>query len=65
VLAKSLGSSNPINVARSVIEGLRMLKRPEDIARLRGKSTAEVAPAGMLRAYNERNRTTRDIVEVQ
>jgi small subunit ribosomal protein S5 len=65
VLAKSLGSSNPINVARSVIEGLKMLKRPEDIARLRGKSAAEVTPAGLLRAYTERNRVQREIVEVQ
>src|SRR5262250_377083 len=65
VLAKSLGSSNAINVARSVIEGLKMLKRPEDIARLRGKSAAEVTPAGLLRAYTERNRVQREIVEVQ
>ena len=65
VLAKSLGSSNPINVARSVINGLQSLKRPEDIARLRGKSAEEVTPGGMLRAYNERNRPTRPVVEVQ
>jgi small subunit ribosomal protein S5 len=64
VLAKSLGSSNPINVARSVINGLQSLKRPEEVARLRGKSAGEVTPAGMLRAYNERNRVPRDIVEV-
>ena len=57
VLAKSLGSANPINVARSVINGLQSLKRPEEIARLRGKSAEEVTPAGMLRAYTERNRT--------
>ena len=64
VLAKSLGSSNPINVARSVIAGLQMLKRPEEVAKLRGKSAGEVTPAGMLRAYNERNRAPREIVEV-
>lgn len=64
VLAKSLGSSNPINVARSVIAGLQMLKRPEEVAQLRGKSAAEVAPAGMLRAYTERNRAPGEIVEV-
>ncbi|MGH8999935.1 MAG: 30S ribosomal protein S5 [Acidimicrobiia bacterium] len=64
VLAKSLGSANPINVARSVIAGLESLKRPEDVARLRGKSAAEVTPAGMLRAYNERNRAARAPAEV-
>jgi small subunit ribosomal protein S5 len=64
VLAKSLGSSNPINVARSVIAGLQGLKRPEDIARIRGKSPEEVTPVGMLRAYNERNRPQRAVVEV-
>lgn len=64
VLAKSLGSSNPINVARSVIAGLQMLKRPEEVAQLRGKSAAEVTPAGLLRAYNERNRAPLEIVEV-
>ena len=64
VLAKSLGSSNPINVARSVINGLQSLKRPEEVAKLRGKSAGEVTPAGMLRAYNERNRAPREIMEV-
>ncbi len=64
VLAKSLGSSNPINVARAVIAGLSGLKRPEDVAKLRGKSPEEVAPAGMLRAYTERNRAPRPTVEV-
>jgi small subunit ribosomal protein S5 len=64
VLAKSLKSSNPINVARSVIAGLQMLKRPDEVAELRGKSAAEVTPAGMLRAYTERNRPSRPIVEV-
>src|SRR5881275_953459 len=34
VLAKSLGSSNGINVAHATIEGLRSLRRPDEIAKL-------------------------------
>ena len=65
VLAKSLGSSNPINVARSVMQGLGSLKRPEDVARLRCKSAEEITPKGMLAAYNERNRIAKPVTEVR
>jgi len=58
ILAKSLGSTNGINVAHATIAGLKGLKRPEDIARLRGKTPEEVTPAGVLRAYRERKRAT-------
>ena len=53
VLAKSLGSSNAINVSRATIEGLRGLRRPDEVAKLRGKSDEEVSTTGMLRAYRE------------
>jgi small subunit ribosomal protein S5 len=56
VLCKSLGSSNHINVARATIAGLRALKRPDDVARLRGLSAEEFVPAGMLQAFNETER---------
>ena len=56
ILAKSLGSTNAINVAHATIEGLRSLKRPDEVARLRGKSPEEVTPAGVLRAYQETER---------
>jgi small subunit ribosomal protein S5 len=56
ILAKSLGSSNGINVAHATIAGLKSLKRPDEVARLRGLSPEEVSPAGVLRAYQERQR---------
>jgi small subunit ribosomal protein S5 len=56
ILAKSLGSSNSINVAQATVAGLRALKRPDEIARLRGKSPEEVTPAGVWRAYQESQR---------
>lgn len=42
VLAKSLGSTNPINMVRAAERGLRALRRPEDIAMQRGKTVAEI-----------------------
>jgi small subunit ribosomal protein S5 len=58
VLAKSLGSSNSINVAHATIAGLKGLKRPDEIARLRGKTPEEVTPKGLLGSYNARKRGT-------
>lgn len=51
VLCKSLGSSNHINVARATIAALKSQKRPDVIAKLRGKTAEEVTPTGLLRAY--------------
>ena len=65
IVAKSLGTSNSINVAHATIAGLRSRRRPEDVAKLRGKTPEEVAPAGMLRAYEERRRIERVPVEVR
>ena len=43
ILAKSLGTTNPINMAKATVNGLRNLRRPEDV-QIRGKTIAEVLP---------------------
>ena len=56
VLAKSLGSTNSINVAHATIAGLKAQKRPDEVARRRNKSPEEVTPSGVLRAYRDAQR---------
>jgi small subunit ribosomal protein S5 len=63
VLAKSLGSSNAINVSRATIDGLRCLKRPDEVAKIRGLSAEEVSSPGLLRAYRERQSNQAEQVE--
>ena len=62
ILSKSLGSDNAINIVHATVKGLRMLRRPEEVARLRGLDVSEVAPRPMLEAIKEaeeRNRAVR------
>jgi small subunit ribosomal protein S5 len=42
VLAKSIGSTNPINIVRATIRGLGEMFSPESVASKRGKSVAEI-----------------------
>ncbi len=42
VLAKSIGSSNPINVVRATVKGLMNMRSPEQIAAKRGKTLDEI-----------------------
>ena len=44
VLAKSLGTTNPINMLKAAVDGLKHLRRPEDVARARGKQISEILP---------------------
>jgi small subunit ribosomal protein S5 len=42
ILAKSLGNPNPINLLKATVDGLRNLRRPEEVAQKRGKAVHEV-----------------------
>ncbi len=44
ILAKSLGTTNPINMAKATVNGLKSLRRPEDVAKMRGLSVSQVLP---------------------
>ena len=50
ILSKSLGSSNQINIVKAAVAGLRSLRRPQQVAALRGRDVHEVAPKPMLEA---------------
>ena len=42
ILTKSLGSTTAHNVVKATLDALQRLKRPERVARLRGKSVADI-----------------------
>ena len=42
ILAKSLGNPNPINLLKATVNGLKSLRRPEEVARIRGKTVEEI-----------------------
>jgi small subunit ribosomal protein S5 len=42
ILAKSLGNPNPVNLLKATVNGLRSLRRPEEVAAKRGKAVHEI-----------------------
>ena len=44
ILAKSLGTTNPINMAKATVDALKRLRRPEEVAQTRGLSISRVLP---------------------
>jgi small subunit ribosomal protein S5 len=44
ILAKSLGTTNPINMAKATVEALKRLRRPEEVAQTRGLPISRVLP---------------------
>src|ERR671938_320598 len=44
ILAKSLGTTNPINMLKATENALKNLRRPEQVAQIRGKAISDVLP---------------------
>src|SRR3954452_17861007 len=44
ILAKSLGTTNPINMLKATVNGLQRLRRPEDVAKTRGVRISGAPP---------------------
>jgi len=53
VLAKSLGSSNAVNVVHAAVQALKHLEEPGQVAKRRGMAIEDVTPAALLKARNE------------
>jgi small subunit ribosomal protein S5 len=54
ILAKSLGTTNPINMLKATVNGLQRLRTPEDVALARGLTVAQVLPVPKMKAEAER-----------
>jgi small subunit ribosomal protein S5 len=64
VLTKSIGTQNPINLVKATMDGLIRLRRPEEVAELRGLTVAQVlgvssngAPTGPVAKQEPTERT--------
>jgi small subunit ribosomal protein S5 len=53
ILAKSLGTTNPINMLKATVNGLQRLRTPEDVALARGLTVAQVLPVPKMKAEDE------------
>ena len=49
ILAKSLGTPNPTNTLKATVDGLKKLRRPEDVARIRGKAVTKCSSRASAR----------------
>jgi small subunit ribosomal protein S5 len=50
ILAKSLGTTNPINMLKATVNGLQRLRRPDEVAATRGLTISQVLPVSAKHA---------------
>jgi small subunit ribosomal protein S5 len=50
ILSKSMGSSNQINIVKAAVQGLKDLRKPAQVAALRGRDVHDIAPKPMVEA---------------
>ena len=53
ILAKSIGTTNPINMLKATVQGLKSLRRPEEVAAARGLTVSQVLPVGAKQEEEE------------
>jgi small subunit ribosomal protein S5 len=63
ILAKSLGTTNPINMLRATVNGLQNLRRPEEVARKRGLQIRDVLPPPRETAAEEPESVVEKVVD--
>src|SRR6188472_3412958 len=53
ILAEIIGTTNPINMLKATVQGLKSLRRPEEVAAARGLTVSQVLPVGAKREEEE------------
>ena len=65
ILAKSLGTTNPVNMLKATVDGLKRLRRPEEVAAARGLTISQVLPAPKKKPVAEEPAAEAPPVEIQ
>ncbi len=64
VLSKSIGTQNPINLVKATMDGLHQLRRPQDVAKLRGLTVNQVLGLDKLQEAKKLQAESADDVDV-
>jgi small subunit ribosomal protein S5 len=65
ILAKSLGTTNPINMLKATVNGLQRLRRPDEVAATRGLTISQVLPISAKAAEEQQEEEPQQPVEAE